>query len=55
MSCVLIGEVMSVVVNAMLSLIRVMSPRPALCNLSARTVVKLGTLDVFALGVRLVS
>ena len=32
-----------------------MSPPPALCNLSARTVVKLCTLGVFALGVSLVS
>ena len=32
-------EGMSVVVNVMLSLMRVMSPPPALCNLSARTVV----------------
>ena len=39
----------------MLSLMSVMSPPPALCNLSARTVVKLCTLGVFALGVRLVS
>ena len=33
-------ESMSVVVNVMLSLMSVMSPHPALCNLSARTVVK---------------
>ena len=33
-------EGMSVVVNIMLSLISVMSPPPALCNLSARTVVR---------------
>ena len=39
-------EGMSVVVNAMLSLMSVMSPPPALCNLSARTVVKLCTLGV---------
>ena len=32
-------EGMSVVVNAMLSLMSVMSPLPALCNLSVRTVV----------------
>ena len=31
------------------------SPPPAFCNLSARTVVKLYTLGVFALGVSLVS
>ena len=48
-------EGMSVVVNAMLSLMSVMGPPPALCNLSARTVVKLCTLGVFALGVTLVS
>ena len=41
-------EGMSVVVN-------VISPPPALCNLSARTVGKLCTLGVFALGVSLVS
>ena len=46
---------MAVVVNVMLSLMSVMSPRPALCNLSARTVVKLCTLGVFGLGVSLVS
>ena len=33
----------------------VMSPPPTLCNISARTVVKLCTLDVFAFGVSLVS
>ena len=38
--CVLMVEGMSVVVNVMLSLIRVMSPPPAMCNLSERTVVK---------------
>ena len=48
-------EGMSVVVNVMLSLISVMSSPPDLCNLSARTVVKLCIFDVFALGVRLVS
>ena len=41
---------MPVVVNVMLSLMSVMSPPTALCNLSARTVVKLCTLGVFALG-----
>ena len=41
MLCVLIVEVMSVVVNMMLSLMSVMSPPPALCNLSVRTAVKL--------------
>ena len=44
-----------VVVNVMLYLMGVMSPPLALCNLSARTVVKLCTLEVFALGVSLVS
>ena len=51
---VLLVEGMSVVVNVMLSLMSVMSPPPAFCNLSARTVVKLCTLGVF-LGVSLVS
>ena len=46
---------MSVVVNVMLSLMSVMNPPPAWCNLSAHTVVKLGILGVFALGVSLVS
>ena len=46
---------MSVVVNRMLSLMSVVSPPPALCNLSARTVVKLYTLGLFSLGVSLVS
>ena len=53
--CVLMVEGMSVVVNVMLSLMSVMSSRPALCNLSARTVVKLCTLGVLALGVSLIS
>ena len=53
--CVLMVEGMYVVENVMLSLMIVMSPPPALCNLSARTVVKLCTLGVFALGVSLVS
>ena len=39
--CVLIVEGMPVVVNVMLSLMSVMSPPPALCNLSVRTAVKL--------------
>ena len=47
---VLIVEGMSVVVNVMLSLMGVISPHPALCDLSVRTVVKLCTLGVFALG-----
>ena len=41
--CVLMVEGMSVVVN-------VMGQPPALCNLSVRTVVKLCTLGVLALG-----
>ena len=48
-------EGMSVVVNVTLSLMSVMSPPPALCNLSVRTVVKLCTLGVLALEVSLVS
>ena len=55
MLCVLIVEVMSVVVNVMLSLMSVMSPPPALCNLSVRTAVKLCIFGVLALGVSLVS
>ena len=39
--CVLMVEGMSVVVIVMLSLMSVMSPPPAVCHLSARTVVKL--------------
>ena len=39
-------EGMSVVVNVMLSLMSVMSPPPALCNISMLTVVKLCTLGV---------
>ena len=53
MLCELIGR--SVVVNVMLSLMNVMRPPPALCNLSVRTDVKLCTLAVLALGVSLVS
>ena len=49
MLCVLIVDGMSVVVNVMLSLMSVMSPPPALCNLSVRTAV------FWALGVSLVS
>ena len=48
-------EGMSVVVNVMLSLMSVISPPLALYNLSARTVVKLYNVGVFALGVSLVS
>ena len=44
-----------VVVNVMVSLMSVMRPPLVLCNLSARTVVKLCTFGVFALGVSLVS
>ena len=55
MLCVLIVEGMSVVENVMLSLMSVISPHPTLCNLSARSVVKLCTLGVLALGVSLVS
>ena len=40
---------MHVVVNVMLPLMSVMSPHPALGNLSARTVVKLCTLGVLEL------
>ena len=46
---------LSIVVNVMLSLMSVMSPPPALCNLSVRTAVKLCILGVLTLGVRLVS
>ena len=49
------AERMSVVVNVMLSLMSVMSPPPALCNLLSRMVVHLCTLGIFALGVSLVS
>ena len=52
---VLMVEGMSVVVNVMLSLMSVMSPPPAVCILSACTVVKLCILGEFALGVSLVS
>ena len=55
MLCVLMVEGMSVVVNVMLSLMSVISPPPALCTLSARMVVKLCTLGVFALRVSLVA
>ena len=48
-------ESMSVVVHVMLSLMSVLSPLPALCNLSVRTVVNLCISVVFALGVSLVS
>ena len=45
--------VMLSLMSVMLSLKSVMSPPPALCNLSACTVVRLCTLGVFALGVQL--
>ena len=48
-------EGMSVVVNVMLSLKSVMSPPPALYDLSVHTVVRLCALGVFALRVSLVS
>ena len=53
--CVLMVECMSVVMNVMLSLMSVMSPLLAVCNLSVRTAVKLCILGVLALGVSLVS
>ena len=40
MLCVLIVEGMYIVVKVMLSLMNVMSPPPALCNLSVRTDMK---------------
>ena len=43
-------EGMSVIVNVILSLMSVMIPPHTLCNLSVRTVVKLCTLGVLALG-----
>ena len=51
--CVLMVDGISVVVNVMLSLMSVMSPPPALCNLSVRTAVKLCILGVLGLYVRL--
>ena len=44
MVCVLMVESMAVVVNVLLSLMSVIRPHPALCNISAHTVVKLCTL-----------
>ena len=44
-----------VCINVVVNVMNVMGPPPALCNLSVRTVVKLCTLGVLALGVRLVS
>ena len=55
MLCVLIVEGMSVVVNVKLSLMSIMSPPLALCDLSVRTAVKLCNLGVLAIGVSLVS
>ena len=55
MLCVLMVEGMSVAVNVMVSLMSVMNPPPALCNLVVGTVVNLSTLGVFALGSSLVS
>ena len=55
MLCVLIVEDMSVVVNVLLSLMSVMRPPPAWCNLSVHTDVKLCIFGVLALGVSLVS
>ena len=48
-------EYISVVVNVMLYLMGVMSPLPAECYLSARTMLRLCTLSMFALGLSLVS
>ena len=48
MLCVLIVDGMSVIVNVMLSLVSVLSPPPALCNLSVHTAVKLCVLGVLA-------
>ena len=48
MLCVLIVEGMSVIVNVMLSLMSLMSPPPALCNLSVRTAVKLCEVSYFS-------
>ena len=51
----MIEGMLHVVVNVMLSLMSVMSPPSDLCNISARTEVKLCIFGVFALGVSLVS
>ena len=53
--CVLMVNGIYVLVNVMLSLMSVMSPPPALCNLSVHMVVKLCTLGIFALGMKLIS
>ena len=55
MLCVFMVEGMSVGVNVILSQMRVISPPPDLCGLSARTVVYVGTLGVFDLEMNLVS
>ena len=46
---------MSVILNVMLSIMSLISPPPALCNISVRTAVKLGILGVLAFGGSLVS
>ena len=51
--CIMVDD-MSVVVNVMLPLPSVMSPRPALCNISVHIVVTFCIFGVFALGVSLV-
>ena len=53
--CVVMVKGMHVVVNVILSLMSVISSSPTLCNISARTVMKLCTVGVFALRVSLVS
>ena len=53
--CVLMIEGMTVVVHVMLSVMSVMSPPPALSNLSVRTLVNLCTFGMFAIGLSLVS
>ena len=55
MLCVLIVACMSVVVNVMVSLMSVISPPPALCNISVHTAVKLCVLGGLTLGMCLVS
>ena len=53
--CILMVEGMYVVMNVMLSQMSMLSLPSDLCDLSVRTVVKLCTLGVFALGSGLVS
>ena len=55
MLCILMVEGISVVVNVMFSLMTVMSPPSALCNLLVSTIAKLFIFGVLDLGVRLVS